>query len=149
MKDKIKAGSARAIRSQKVRFGLVGVVNTAVDFAVLNMLVLAFGVPIIAANIASTTVAMIVSFGLNKKAVFRGADSGNLRQIVLFFTVTLTGLWLVQTVVMVNIYNMLIANEGLHVGVALTIAKIIGICFGLVWNYLWYSRVVFRGGDHE
>lgn len=148
MKDKIKAGSARAIQSQKVRFGLVGVVNTATDFIVLNVLVLAFGVPIVAANIMSTTAAMIVSFGLNKKAVFRGADSGNLRQITLFFVVTLTGLWLVQTVIMINVYNLFIAIGWPTSGMTLTIAKLVGICFGLTWNYIWYSRVVFRRG-HE
>jgi putative flippase GtrA len=28
--------------------------------------------------------------------------------------------------------------------VVLTIAKVIAIAFSLIWNYLWYSRVVFR-----
>jgi len=73
MKKLIKKHGAKLASSQKVRFGLVGVVNTVVDFIVLNVLVSVVGIAIVPANIVSTTVAMLTSFTLNKKAVFQGS----------------------------------------------------------------------------
>ena len=143
MKKLIKKHGAKLASSQKVRFGLVGVVNTVVDFIVLNVLVSVVGIAIVPANIVSTTVAMLTSFTLNKKAVFQGGDSGGMRQIVLFFAVSLAGIWLVQSSVLALVYHIL-QPIGLHAAVLLNVSKVIGICAGLVWNYLWYSRVVFK-----
>ena len=138
-----KATGKRFLGSEKIRFGLVGVVNTAVDFALLNILVSLFGVPPVAANIVSTTAAMGVSFGLNKRAVFRANAKTRMRQLVVFFAITLTGIWLVQGGVLAAVLY-LIGPLGLQQTVALNSAKFAGICVGLVWNYLWYSRVVFK-----
>jgi putative flippase GtrA len=131
--------------SQKIRFGLVGLVNTATDFAVLLSLVVVIGIPTTLANIISTSIALAVSYMLNKKAVFGNADGHNRRQIMLFIIVTLTGLWVIQTLVIVTTSNwlqVLIGND--HAAIVLIIAKIIATVISLIWNYLWYSRVVFR-----
>lgn len=146
MKQSIKQASAKVASSEKARFGLVGVVNTMVDFVVLNILFGLFALPLAPSNIVSTTVAMCVSFALNKKAVFQGSERGGIRQIVLFFVVTLAGIWLIQTVVLVFVHSVIVQLLPLPEIVAVTIAKVIGICAGLVWNYLWYSRVVFKSG---
>ena len=130
--------------SQKVRFGLVGVVNTLVDFGILNVLVGMFGVPPIFANIGSTTIAMLVSFSLNKRAVFNDQSGNRLRQLILFFAVTIPGIWLVQSSVLAGMYYTLVHIAFVSDIVALNLAKVSGICVGLVWNYLWYSRVVFK-----
>ena len=141
--DKIKKTGAKLAGSQKVRFGLVGMINTFVDFAVLNILVGVAGLTLVPSNIASTTVAMFVSFGLNKKTVFKDSSGHRLRQIFLFFAATLTGIWLVQTSVMFGAYQILDQLTTWHPALLLNISKVIGICVGLVWNYMWYSRVVF------
>ncbi len=132
--------------SQKVRFGAVGIINTTVDFVTLNVLVAFFGVPLIPSNIVSTSVAMATSFTLNKKAVFGNSDGNKLRQLFLFMLVTLGGVWLVQTTVLTLVYHLLEPTH-LHTIVLLNIGKIIGICVGLIWNWLWYSRVVFKQKD--
>jgi putative flippase GtrA len=134
----------RLVRFKKIRFGLVGIINTAVDFVVFNVLIGVFGVPIVVANIVSTSVAMITSFGLNKSAVFKGGEGSTKRQIVLFFIVTLAGIWLVQSVIMVQVYDLLNSWVDWDDAWVRNIAKLAGISVGLVWNYLWYSRVVFR-----
>ena len=134
-----------AVKHEKIRFGLVGLVNTAVDFILLNLLADFLGLQVVVANIISTTLAMLLSFGLNKKAVFR-SDGGTAKQFILFMTVTLGGLWLVQTTVLALVHGVLV-DHGLSEFIALNIGKLIGICFGLVWNYLWYSRVVFKESD--
>lgn len=143
MKQAIKEGSARLAASRKARFGLVGVVNTVVDFIVLNVLAGAFGMPLFFANVGSTTAAMLTSFTLNKKAVFPNSDNSNRRQFILFMTVTLIGVWGVQGSVLALV-NLLLQPTGWPEPVTRNIAKLMGICVGLIWNYLWYSRFVFR-----
>lgn len=136
------------LRSEKIRFGLVGAFNTGVDFGVLFILARLMGVPTLVANVVSTTCALIVSYTLNKKAVFRNTDTRNHRQVLLFVVVTLAGLWGVQSAVIMASTAMLhglITNSGL----LLLVTKGIATLFSLVWNYLWYSRVVFRKDSHE
>lgn len=144
MKKKIKQVYNVAKDSKKIKFGLVGVINTIVDFSILNILVHFFGLLLVPANIISTTCAMLTSFTLNKKAVFPEAGRDHLRQLVLFFAVTLTGVWVVQTGVMFSVYQLVEPLVSWPSAVLLNIAKIAGIGVGLVWNYMWYSRVVFR-----
>lgn len=145
----IRRRTARASEHQKVRFGLVGVINTAVDFIVLNILVGVFGVPLIVSNIASTTAAMLTSFGLNKKVVFKGSEGSTRRQFILFFIVTLSAIWLVQSTVIFAVYSVLESSAGLPEPVILNLAKLAGISAGLVWNYVGYSRFVFTKNSHK
>lgn len=143
MKQTIKKRSAALANSEKLRFGAVGMVNTAADFIVLNILAGLFGAPLILANIVSTTTAMLVSFTLNKKAVFQGSEKGGAGQLILFFAVTLTGIWFVQGGMLAAAHYAL-QPTGLPEPLVLNIAKFAGICVGLIWNYSWYSRVVFK-----
>ncbi len=140
----VRRRTTKVTQSEKIRFGLVGVINTFVDFVVLNVLVGLVGVMIVPANIISTTTAMVTSFGLNKKVVFRTGEGSLARQLVLFFAVTLSAVWLVQSGVMFVIFQLLAISTQWHETIILNIAKLGGICAGLVWNYIWYSKVVFR-----
>lgn len=129
-------------RSEKVRFGAVGAINTIVDFSILFLMVTVFTVPTIVANIISTSAALGVSFLLNKKAVFKSDSKGWKHQLALFVGVTLTGLWGLQSIVIflaVGMFEQLIGHTS-----ALLLAKIVATLTSLVWNYMWYSRVVFR-----
>lgn len=148
MKQAIQKHGKALVGSEKFRFGAVGVANTAVDVVSYNILVSIFGVPLIIANVISTTAAMLTSFVLNKKAVFKGSEKGGAKQLALFFAVTFTGIWLVQggTLVLVS---WLLQPLDLPQLVQLNLPKFAGICVGLVWNYLWYSRLVFRAVNRE
>jgi putative flippase GtrA len=148
MKEAIKEGSAKLIKHQKVRFGLVGIINTAVDFIILNVLVGVFNVPLVPSNIVSTTAAMLTSFTLNKKAVFRGNKGNNAKQLLLFVVVTFTGIWLVQSTVLAVVYHFL-QSTGLNSTLLLNISKLAGIGVGLIWNYFGYSRIVFKEKSDE
>ena len=134
---------------QKVRFGFVGIINTAVDFIVLNLLVGVFGVPLIVSNVVSTTAAMLTSFGLNKKVVFRGSEGSTRKQFLAFFAVTLSAIWLVQTSVIFASYSLLESSTTLPEPVILNLAKLAGISAGLVWNYIGYSRFVFTKNSRK
>ncbi len=145
---KVKKVRKQIFSSEKIRFGAVGVVNTAVDFTVLFVLAMLFGLPSVIANIGSTSVALTVSYLLNKRAVFKNTDTRRLRQVMMFLIVTLTGLWLVQGVV-IALATEVLRSAGIAAAASLLIAKIIASGFSLVWNYLWYSRVVFKEKTHE
>lgn len=125
-----------------VRFGTVGIVNTALDFGLL-FLFQRLGMPIAAANILSTSIAFGFSFLANKKYTFRSHGTNLRREIILFTVVTLFGLWVLQTVVIYLTYPTgasLLRNDDLGLLVAKSIATVVS----LIWNYLLYSRVVFK-----
>jgi putative flippase GtrA len=135
----------RLTKFEKVRFALVGLLNTAVDFIILLVLASLLGVPSSIANIVSTTIALLVSYLLNKKAVFGNTDPNNRRQLLLFITITLFGLWVLQTIVIAVSSSLLSTWLGLSGASALVliIAKLVATCVSLTWNYIWYSRVIF------
>lgn len=127
--------------SQKIRFVLVGGINTAIDFGLLFLL-RSLGLPVITSNIISTTVAFCFSFFANKKYTFKSADTNIIREILLFVAITLFGLWVLQTIV---IHLVTISFSGLRISdsLLLFIAKLIATVASLIWNYTMYSRVVF------
>ena len=131
------------IKNNKIiRFGIVGAINTALDFGLL-LLFTHLGLPKIVSNTLSTGMAFIFSFFANKKYTFR-LSSGNVkREIVLFTIVTLFGLWVLQNGVIWLISPLcaaLLHNESL----ALLAAKLAGTIVSLTWNYLTYDILVFR-----
>jgi putative flippase GtrA len=60
----------RATMFKAVSFGLIGFVNTAVDFGVFSLGYYGLGLPIIAANLASWVVAVSCSYVLNSTITF-------------------------------------------------------------------------------
>jgi len=128
--------------AQKIRFGIVGAGNTAFDFAVLFLLVF-LGVDKIVANYISTGVAFILSFFVNKSFTFKSKGGNVKKQFALFIIITIIGLWVIQPLVIAGITAVL-ASSSLNDSIILFIAKIIATVASLIWNYLFYSRLVFK-----
>ena len=128
--------------AEKLRFAIVGAGNTAFDFAILFILV-ALGVDKIVANYFSTGAAFIVSFFVNKSFTFKSKGGNVKKQFALFILITIIGLWVIQPLIITGIATLL-ANSGLTAGIILFIAKIIATVASLIWNYLFYSRLVFK-----
>lgn len=136
------------IKSEKIRFGVVGAINTVVDFVVLLLLAIVFGVPAVFANVVSTSCAMTVSFVLNKRSVFKNTDKNNRKQVVRFLLVTVSGIWVVQSILIVFLnasFEIIFpaAEEALLLFAAKGIATIASLC----WNYIGYKRFVFRKSE--
>lgn len=129
-------------KAQKGRFISVGIINTALDFGVLFGLK-ALGLPAIPANIISTTAAFCFSFFANKKYTFKSASSNVKRELLLFLVITLFGLWVLQSAV-IYITSILLTPLALSTDVSLLIAKLAATFVSLTWNYVLYSRVVFK-----
>lgn len=128
--------------AEKIRFALVGGANTAIDFVILFALTFA-GIDKIAANYVSTSVALIFSFFANKSFTFKDKSGNAKKQFILFLVITLAGLWALQPLIIWISTNTLapyIANEAIN----LFIAKLIATIASLIWNYILYSRLVFK-----
>lgn len=133
------------IKRKEVRFGVVGAINTFVDFTSLFALS-SFGLPVIAANLISTTVALVVSFSLNKNFVFKGVGGHFRQQIGLFILTTLFGLWILQPIIFLAIDRWVFFDTDSS-SVTLLFSKICATFVTLIWNYITYSRIVFRSAN--
>lgn len=140
------------------RFGVVGIFNTLLDFAIFNALSgKTVGLSKIKANTISTTVAMIFSFYINRNYVFYG-QGNEFAQAAMFFGVTAFGLYILQNGVIYLLtdrmkWPRLLADKFTKSHripfdsdfVLKNSAKIIGTFVSLAWNYVLYGKVVFRG----
>lgn len=123
------------VRPDILRFAVVGVVNTGVDFGVFALLFYAAGLGLATANVIAFSVAVTNSYFLNKYWSFAGArPSGRpALQYAAFVVVSVLGMAI---------------NTGIVVGLALwlpaIIAKAAAAVVTPVWNFLCYRYLVFR-----
>lgn len=131
--------------AEKIRFGIVGGANTALDFLLLFILV-GVGLDKIPANYISTSVALMFSFFVNRSFTFKhkaGNAKKQLIQLALFIGITLIGLWVIQPLIIFGIGSIL-ASTGWSESLILLIAKLVATVASLIWNYIFYSRLVFK-----
>lgn len=131
----------KATKHRPLRFAIVGISNTVLDFTLMNLLSLA-GLNLIIANTISTGIAMIYSFLMNKKWTFRNAGQDYLRQVILFFIFTAIGIWVIQNGLIILAKHCL-PRFGLSDQVFNNLAKLGASVFSLTWNYLTYNHFVF------
>ncbi|MFO0862538.1 MAG: GtrA family protein [Candidatus Saccharibacteria bacterium] len=155
------------------RFGLVGILNTVVDFVVLNILaatilpkslvlgsVTIFGTNytitgLIVAGLISGTVAMINSFIFNMRFTFKARNVDALHAIY-FFVLTMIGVYVFRPILLkfftdVWTWPVLTADHissFLHLPlsqlfVERNVALAVTILLVLVYNYLVYKYIVF------
>lgn len=128
--------------AEKIRFLVIGAGNTVLDFALLFLLV-ALGADKIVANFLSTGASMVVSFFANKTFTFKNNSPNAKKQFALFISVTASGLWILQPTIIwlvTEALQKIVSSEN----VSLFVAKIIATVASLVWNYLFYSHIVFK-----
>jgi putative flippase GtrA len=141
------------------KFGIIGVINTALDFLIYNVMFSVFNLAPVPANIVAATFAMTFSFFANKRYVFQERYGNIWRQAASFIIVTVLALYVIQNIViyfLTEIWNGpldLIYNTAKVVGLDKTFtqefvfnngAKVIATGFSMVWNYLLYKKIVVR-----
>lgn len=125
--------------SRGVRFIVVGLLNTSIDFAILFLLT-QFGMGVFFANMISTSVALAFSFIANRSITFRaGGDPRG--QIVKFAVVTLIALWLVQPAIITAV-SVLLAGH-MSESLVLLVGKGCATIVSMIWNYFLYAWFVF------
>ncbi len=128
--------------AEKLRFGVVGGANTALDFGILFTLVF-FGFDRIASNYISTTIAFVFSFFVNRSFTFKSKASNTKKQFGLFLVITLFGLWVIQPIIITGVAWM-ISDLGIPNSIVLFIGKLLATLVTLVWNYVLYAKYVFK-----
>lgn len=130
---------------QIVKFASVGVVNTAVDFALFALLYNVFDVHLLVANTASTGTALTTGFFLNSRYTFKN-EANSKKIFAAYVAVTLVGLWILQPIIITMVSPVLLAHSVgyLNQDSAILLAKVLSIVVSMTWNYLWYSFVIFK-----
>lgn len=134
--------------NRKIRFALIGGINTFVDFAIFVILS-ALGLQTYLANIVSTSAGMACSFILNGRYTFPTTSKNKGQTLIKFLVVTLAGLWLLQPAIIYGfVFTAQHINESFDTTALSAIGKLVSIGASLVWNYYWYSRYVFKDRKH-
>ncbi|OUE09590.1 GtrA-like protein [Clavibacter michiganensis] len=145
---------AKILGDRRVRFLVAGLVNTGLDFVLLNLLILAAGMPVLGANLVSVTVGITISYFLNHFFVFRYGEPVTVGRFLRFFAVTGFSSLLLQSGVIwlfergfdttfgrsLFMFGTSAEQEFLEINVA----KATAVLIGLVWNFTLYRLVVFR-----
>jgi len=157
---------------QVARFGLVGVLNTLVDYVVFIGLTIVFQIPLSQVWLAkypSSAIAMINSYILNRRWVFRSQGRDLMAESTRFFSTTIIGIFVIQ-----NLLTQFFASEFQYFGLAgfrfldllglsdlrfsvhdrtlgttksftiKTVAFGLATLASLIWNFLTYKYWAFR-----
>ncbi len=125
-----------------IRFGIVGIIGSVVDFGFLNIFTLVFKLPYILSSVLSFSLAVINNFILNRVWTFPGSRKESfIKQMVQFGLVSVVGL-LIRTPMLVWLEKVLIPLAqkwvpklltptivGHNVGLAIAIGVV------MLWNY--------------
>jgi putative flippase GtrA len=148
------------------KFGLVGIINTLIDYTIFIALTKFFSIPlerVWVAKFISGAIAMCNSFYLNRKWVFQSSSRDVSQQALRFVIVTLIGVFGIQTG-LVQFFSSVVTLPGdfgytiltsiglieLLPGILTREFTIKTVAFGLAtvasmtWNFLMYQKAVFK-----
>lgn len=133
---------------QLVKFLEVGVLNTLIDFAVLNLLLWQTG--ILKGNVylvfigTAFTIAAVNSYIWNKYWTFEKKETGvATKEFGKFYLITVVSL-LIREVVAHVIVNVIGSQFGLTEVIWANIGSGLGILIAFTWNFLGYKLIVFK-----
>jgi putative flippase GtrA len=162
-----KSRAKAATSTQVGKFGLVGVLNTTIDYSLFILITHAFSIPLTEvwiAKLISGSAAIINSFYFNKTWVFKNTGGKDLKiQIFRFVSSTLVGVFVIQLsltqffssiypnlgVISFNIANSLgiVAIAPSHITQAFmikTVAFGLATLASLTWNFILYKKWAFK-----
>jgi putative flippase GtrA len=121
------------------KFGIVGAINTVIDFGIFNALRAGFDVGPLTSSTIALVIAATSSYLMNRYWTFRHrARSGLGREYLLFFVLNGIGLGIQLSCIAVSHY--LLGFTSLY---ADNLAKVVGLLIGTVFRFLTYKRWVF------
>ena len=144
--DRVLPERWRGLTAESVKFGLIGIANMVINFAVFNLLVLTV-LPKgeIKASTIATVVATTCSYFMNRHWTYGDRPrSAVWREYSLFFLFNLGGLIIEQGVLLLGKYGL-----GITSLIALNAVKFLGIGMGTVFRFWAYRTHVFRKAPAE
>ncbi len=146
-----------SVKEEVKKFSFVGIVSTAIDYGLLNLGTIVFHLPLITANVISTSVATAASYRLNKEVVFEGRLHGRKETVILFLIINGVGIYIIQTIVLYLIgshfdkpveltlrafENIGLMNTNEQI-VSTNVAKACASLVAGVWNFVLLRKYVF------
>ncbi|HUS25920.1 MAG TPA: GtrA family protein [Nevskiaceae bacterium] len=153
----------KLVSFRTVRFALVGIGNTAVNFAILNFAFYVLNQGKIVSSIIATSCAVAFSFALNRNFVFAHKTGKALHQLILFVVVTVSGVMLVQNAVFALGVRLLPGHETPLINLVESLAKLrlspdfidvnlsnaVASLAVMFWNYNGYRLFVFKQEEEQ
>ena len=133
---------------QIIKFVAVGLINTSVDFVVLNILIFLFGTGahgeyFVLFKGISFVVAVTNSFVFNKYWVFEQRKSIGAKNVSLFFIISTIGFF-INLAVSYLIYSNAVAVQHLSPHLSANIGALVGSLAVMMWNFSGYKLIVFK-----
>lgn len=134
--------SSPVLVNQFLRFGMVGVVNTLIDFGVLNALMLFLdspgGVKLLGCNAVAFACANLNSYVANRTWTFAGYRKASVTEFGAFLLIAFTGL-------LINSLILWLLTGGVPASLLhLNLAKAAATGVSLVWNFCGYRLLLTR-----
>ena len=117
---------------QLIKFGIVGVIATVVDFGVLMFLKELMHIDVLVASAVAFSVSVIANYILSMLFVFKGSENGKLKELIIFVALSICGL-------LINQFIMWIGTEML--AVYYIWVKIFACIFVPIYNFV--TRKIF------
>lgn len=137
-------GRKLSILWQLAKFGLVGVLNTAIDFGILNYLSSTTGITegpqLIPIKAVSFMIALANSYWWNKNWVFEGKKRANPLSFAVVSTIGIS----INIAIVVIVTSLTKQPEGTTDQLWLNLANLAATFASLTWNFLGYRLIVFK-----
>ena len=133
------------------KFFIVGFLNTSIDFGILNIMSMRFGVyaglSVAGVNPISFIVAIINSFFWNKYWTFKSQGKPRVKEIIQFILVAMVGV-VINTGIVVFITGYVSPSFFLTEGRLLNLAKAAATATSLIWNFIGMKMIVFKASNN-
>lgn len=150
-------------RIRALRFAIVGVINAAISFGILNLVFYVFHQGKITSSIIATTCALIFSFAMNRGFVFADKSRRAHQQLPAFVAVTISGSLLALNLVYILSLKLLEGHEAWIIQLTkdittvsfsknfidINVSTVLGAAVAMVWNYNGYKWFVFKGAPSD
>ena len=124
--------------AQIMKFGVVGVIATVIDFGIMNLLHYGLGLNILIANTSGFIISLIFNYLASMKYVFAHKEGmSRRREFIIFVTLSVIGL-------IINNLCMWAGVELAHIHYLIT--KIGATFIVMVWNFVT-RKIFLDGGD--
>jgi len=132
----IKTESSRETVRQFIKFALIGVVNTGIDFGIYVILTrfIPTAIPYVLASVISFVIATTFSFFANRTWTFLRTDKATVGEAARFYATTLSGLALNSGLLYVLVR---------FLGVNDLLSKVFATVVTIFWNFLFKKFYVF------
>ena len=118
---------------QLMKFGIVGVVSTALDYGLMVLFTEACGIFYLLSSTLSYAISLIFNYFASMKFVFRGRqDQSRLREFLIFTVLCLLGMGLNQLILW-----LLVEMGGVHY----MVSKLLATVVVMIWNFA--TRKIF------